>query len=153
MTITKRVNVISQIKTNVLDDDSEMNGVLAEVFKMNGLPLIKFYDNTDLFLSETDENVHLCLLDYYLEGELNGLDVARILKSKYPNVKIVFVTAYDDKKFLKELIRLKISGLVEKGLNYTSELVKVVQAELEEIRSNLELAQLLEEDYSLRKPK
>lgn len=154
MTITKRVNIISTIKTNVLDDDTEMNKALAELFKINGLPLIKFYEDTDLFLKETDENVHLCLLDEMLDGELRGRDVARILRSKYPNVKIVFVTGFENKAFFIELINIGIQGFVDKNQpNYMGKVVEVVQGQLEEIRKNLELAQLLEEDYSLRKPK
>lgn len=154
MTITKRVNIINDIRGHVLDDDKEMNEMLAEIFRLHGLPNIHFYDNTDKFLSETDGNVHLCLIDYLLDGPLTGLDVARIIKKKYPKCKIIFVSGQTSLKVMKELINIGIDGYVDKDEHDYMECVsEMVTNKLAEIKSNLELAQLLEEDRQNRKNK
>lgn len=145
--IEKKVNVFSILKTNVLDDDTEMNELLKEVFDMNGLPNVAFYTDSDVFISELNENIHLCIIDQIIKGSrLQGIDVVKIIRGRFPKCRIVFVSGTDDPKVLKELLRLKLDGYVDKGQPELIRcLVEVVESQLVEIRMNLELSIGLEQ--------
>lgn len=140
--IDKKVNVFSILKTNVLDDDTEMNELLKEVFEMNGLPNVAFYTDSDVFVNDLSENIHLCIVDQVIKGSrLQGIEVVRIIKGRFPKCQIVFVSGTDDPNVLKELLKLRPEGYVDKDQpEFIRCLVEVVEGRLIEIRKNLELA-------------
>ena len=149
--IDKPINVLKLFRANVLDDDSETNNILRNVFKTYGLINIHFYEETDPFLKETDENVHLCFLDWKLKDpvwEWNGLHVAKLLRSKFKRkLKIVFVTSHTEKRFMQELINIHIDGFVNKDdADYMDQMVNISKDLIEEIRGNLEYAVFLENE-------
>jgi DNA-binding NarL/FixJ family response regulator len=139
--ITKKVNVFSALKTNVLDDDIEMNELVKEVFEMHGLPNIEFFTDSDVFVQSLNENIHLCIVDQSIPGSrLQGLDVIRIIKERFPKCQVIFLSGTDDPKILREVIRLRPEGYVYKSGNYVTELVEETVKCLSEIKKNLELA-------------
>lgn len=137
-TINKRINIY----TNVLDDDEEMNGLLKQLFDMNGMPNVSFFHQSDLFLEALNENIHLCIIDQVIPGSLlQGIDVIKIIRERFPKCQIIFVSGTSDPAVLKEMIRIRPEGYVDKGIgNYTKELVDEVIRCSGEIRRNLELA-------------
>jgi DNA-binding NarL/FixJ family response regulator len=145
--ITKKVNVYTGLRTNVLDDDTHMNELLKEIFELNGMPNVRFYTNSDVFVEELNENIHLCIIDQIIPGsKLQGVDVMRVIKGRFPKCQIVFMTGVDDPKVLKEALRLRPDGYVDKNESqYISVLVDVVETCLVNIRKNLELAATLEQ--------
>ncbi len=155
MTITKKVNIINDIRGHVLDDDKDFNEIVAEIFRLNGLSNIYFYDNTKLFMTNMSENVHLCMIDLNTdEGPLEGLSVARIVRKKYPNCKIIMTSFTPTNKTYETMIDIGINAFVNKEYtNYQDRVVKVIQRNISDIKEMLELAQLLEEDKKIRKPK
>lgn len=144
--IEKKVNVFSALKTNVLDDDKDMNGMLKEIFELNGMPNVTFYTDSDLFVNNTDENIHLCIIDQIIKGSvLQGIDVMRIIRGRYPKCQIVFMSGTDDPTVLREVIRLRPEGYVYKDEpQYLTVLVDVVERCLVDIKKNLEFALVLE---------
>lgn len=144
--INKRINVFNALKTNVLDDDTDMNELLKEVFELNGLPNVAFYTDSEMFINETDENIHLCIIDQILRGsKLQGIDVMRIIRARYPKCQIVFMSGTDDPVILKEVIRLRPEGYVDKDEpQHITVLVDVVEKCLVDIRKNMEFVAALE---------
>ncbi len=49
---------------------------------------------------------------------LNGFEVIRILKAKYPTMAFIVVSGYDDFIYCKEAIKLKIADYILKPVNY-----------------------------------
>ena len=144
--IEKKVNVFNALKTNVLDDDKDMNEILKEVFELNGLPNVAFYSDSEAFINKTDENIHLCIIDQVIKGSiLQGVEVMRIIRGRDPKCQIIFMTGIDDPQILKEIIRLRPEGFVDKDEpQYITVLVDVVEKCLIDIRRNMELAVALE---------
>lgn len=56
----------------------------------------------------------LVLLDINMP-HLNGLDVAATLVSSYPNVRIIMLTMYSDRKFVDDCRRLGVPGYILKN--------------------------------------
>ena len=144
--IDKKVNVFNALKTNVLDDDKDMNEILKEVFELNGLPNVAFYTDSEVFIHQTDENIHLCIIDQVIKGSiLQGVEVMRIIRGRFPKCQIIFMSGTDDPKVLREVIRLRPEGYVHKDEpQYMTVLVDVVERCLVDIRNNMEFALELE---------
>lgn len=69
---------------------------------------------------ERNSGEYLFLLDLELgSNELNGLDLAKVLRSKCPDSKIVFVTSHTDKSM--EILKSGVEpfGFIEKNINHT----------------------------------
>ncbi len=143
--INKPINVLKPFRTNILEDDKDDRGFMAEAFATYGLPNVHFYEDTDTFLHETDENVHLAILDQNLPGTLTGIQVAELLMSRFPKMRIVFITGHASPEFMEKLIDLQVHGFVNKSRpNYANKLVWVIKKQIEIVRSNLEYAVFLE---------
>jgi len=138
--ITNKVNVFTGLNTRVLDDDKDMNELLRQVFVMHGLPNVEFYTDSQLFIDSLNINVHLCIIDEKLEGsQLQGLDVMEILRSMFPEIQIVFYSGTNHPPTLKQIIKFRPEGYVDKNMpEAMHELVKVVVQCLGNIKHNME---------------
>ncbi len=71
--------------------------------------------------AESAEAIALCrsnqpdivLLDLSLQGS-NGIDLLKVLKSSYPDIKVLVLTMHDDDAYLPEIMRLGGSGYLRK---------------------------------------
>ncbi len=144
-TIDKTINVLKPFRTNILEDDRDDKAFMSEAFTTYGLPNVHFYEETDTFLKETDENVHLCILDQNLPGTLTGIQVAELLMSRYPKMRIVFITGHASADFYEKIIDLQIHGFVNKSKpDYPNKLIWVIKKQIEIVRRNMEYAVFLE---------
>lgn len=79
----------------VVDDESGVRSVLTEFLSLKG------YDVSDAKCGEEslellkNRQVDLILLDIVMPG-LKGTEVAKIVKTKYPSIKIVMITAFPE---------------------------------------------------------
>ena len=100
------------------------------------LPTSEFlkYTNPVLAFEENKENnkIDLAFLDIEMPG-LNGIQLAKKLKSVNPTIKIVFVTAYDNYAF--EAYKIHASGYISKPVREEK-----IQEELNELGNVAELA-------------
>lgn len=68
----------------------------------------------------------LILLDITMPG-LNGLEVAREIRSKAPNIRLLVLTMHDDEAYLRQFLQIGVSGYIVKKAADT-ELVDAVRA-------------------------
>lgn len=121
----------TKIRCVILDD--ELPGLaylkaLCEQFKE--LEIVKAFNNPKLFLSEIDKlDFDLCILDIEM-GEINGIEVASILKNKM----VIFVTAY--KEYAAEAFDLDAIDYVRKPLQ-KDRLYKAVEKAVERMELKL----------------
>lgn len=106
----------------------------------------------------------VCLLDIGMPG-LDGMETAKLLKEKKPDIKIIILTTYNDREIISELIHIGVSGYllknsdkqelteaihkVMKGRYYFSEEVeKIILLGLTE-RKTAEVVQLTEREIEI----
>jgi DNA-binding NarL/FixJ family response regulator len=56
----------------------------------------------------------ICLLDINMP-KLDGLETARLLKQRKPEIKIIMLTTYNDKEIISELVHIGVSGYLLKN--------------------------------------
>jgi len=87
--------------SSFIERDSKFN-IIAKFF--SGIELLKF---PNLCLAD------LILLDIEMP-ELNGIETAKRVNFKCPNIKLVAITMYQDKIYLRQLIEAGFNGFVNK---------------------------------------
>jgi two-component system, NarL family, response regulator LiaR len=58
--------------------------------------------------------------------ELNGLDAAKHIRNRYPSVKIVMLSAYDDDAFVAEALKIGASSFISKSKS-SAEIVDAIR--------------------------
>lgn len=66
---------------------------------------------------------------------LDGIELATIVRRRFPFVKIVFLSAYDDSQYLKQAIRLKAFDYLLKPVDY-DELVVILNQVIDRIEND-----------------
>jgi len=93
--------LIDGIKTT-LEDVPELQ-IVAEA--KNGFQVLE--------ILETRDDIHVILMDINMP-KLDGLDCTRQVSKKYPKVKIIALSQYDEKRFVKRMIKNGASGYLLK---------------------------------------
>jgi DNA-binding NarL/FixJ family response regulator len=118
--------------------------------------------------------IDVCLLDINMPG-LDGIETAKLLRQKKPELKIIMLTTYNDREIISELVHIGVAGYllknsdkeelaeaiqkVMKGRHYfSSEVETIILEGLTEKRSpeaiapltdrELEVVQLLAKEYT-----
>ncbi len=84
---------------------------------------------------------------------MNGIEMAKKIKQISPTTPIIFATAYDDKKYLEEAIKLKATSFIKKPINLETliyELEKFAKEKIKKDEEN-EFFNLLKEIYNTQK--
>ena len=71
----------------------------------------------------------IILMDVRMPG-INGIETTRLVCQKYPHLKIIMLTIYDDDKYVTEAIQAGAKGYVLKKVN-RDELIKVIHHVME----------------------
>jgi two-component system response regulator YesN len=115
------------VKLLVVDDEIiSREGIIRNINKRN----------LDIsFIKQADDGMHALLLastyhpDIVLSDvrmpRMDGIEMAYKLREMDPNIKIIFMSGYSDKEYLKSAIHLRALSYVEKPIDY-DELEKVL---------------------------
>jgi two-component system response regulator YesN len=90
----------------------------------NGIDALKFLEEGNL--------VHVVLTDIIMP-DMDGIELASYLQKHYPNILVVFLSAYKSFEYAQQAIRLNVKNYIVKGTRY-DELIKAFR----EIREMLE---------------
>ena len=125
--ILKKINILY-----VEDDDNvrkELTNLLSKLFKnvytanngLNGLKEFKKHEN-EIDIIVSDINM----------PELNGIEMVKGIRLKNPDMPIVLTTAYSDKDFLTDAIKIKVDAYIIKPID-----VKVLIESLQKIAQHV----------------
>lgn len=103
-----RDGIVSLLKT---EKDFQVAGSAANGFEV--LELI------------AKQDVDVCLLDINMPG-LDGIETARIIRQRKPDIKIIMLTTYNDREIISELIYIGVAGYLLKNSD-KQELVEAIQ--------------------------
>ena len=99
----------------LLVDDEELQLIRLENACKKVIPDSEFFSFTNpLKVVESNINFDLAFLDIEMPG-LNGIQLAKKLKSINPKIKVIFVTAYNN--YALEAYRVHVSGYITKPVN------------------------------------
>ena len=116
----------------LLVDDEELQLIRLENACKKVMPESEFFSFTNpLKVVESNVNFDLAFLDIEMPG-LNGIQLAKKLKSINPKIKIIFVTAYNN--YALDAYRLHASGYITKPVNENK-----IKAEIDELDNVINL--------------
>lgn len=141
------------IKLLVADDESTTrNGIIKHIkWKELGIDIVKeAKDGIEAVKISYEFEPDIIISDIRMPG-LNGIEVATKLREKFTNCKIIFLSGYSDKEYLKAAIKLSAVNYVEKPINLM-ELKETVQKAVDLLKEDA-LNMTLSENLNLIKQK
>jgi DNA-binding NtrC family response regulator len=134
------------IKVLILDDEIDFTNEISDYLQNSGF--ISFSANTiqDGYAVLCNNEIDLLILDVRLPGA-NGLDILKNVKSLYPAIEVIMVSAHGDMDTVIQSVRLGAFDYLRKPLRYID-----IQIAIERTQKYLHMQQKLaqiEEKYSL----
>lgn len=97
----------------IADDHNLFNEGVKNLLSENYEIVAQIYDGTGVIPAIQEKSPDVVILDINLPG-INGLTLAREIKSGFPAVKIIFLSMYMEMRFVEEAKRLKVNGYLLK---------------------------------------
>jgi len=108
------------IKVTIFEDNSSLRKSLYQL--INGSDGFKcvgaFEDCLDLFKNVEETKPDVVLMDIQMPG-INGIDAVRMLKQKYPDIKVLMQTIFEDNEKIFNSILAGASGYILKNTSPT----------------------------------
>jgi two-component system, NarL family, response regulator NreC len=101
----------------LIADDNQLvrRGIAGLLAHQDGIEVCgEASDATDVVRKAVELRPDLILLDVSMPGK-SGLEAARLLKSKLPEVKILIITQHDPNQILSRSLELGAAGCIDKG--------------------------------------
>jgi DNA-binding NarL/FixJ family response regulator len=104
------------IRVAIADDHSLVRQGLRRYLEMaDGIEVVGEASNGKELIALVEKtSPEIALVDIRMP-EMDGLEAARELRDKYPNVGVIMLTAYDDRQFVVEAVRSGARGYVLKA--------------------------------------
>ena len=120
-------------KILLVDDDRLIRRSLATTipWKRYGYELVGEASNGEEGLSLIDQHKPQIVISDIKMPFMDGLQMASIGKTRYPEMKVILLTGYEDFKFAQEAIKIKAFDYLLKPVESSILLKKVQQAAME----------------------
>ena len=109
---------MDKIKVMVVDDHPVVRQGLKQLLELNGEIVVVGEADTGLECLQLIKKgcPDLIFLDISMPG-ISGIETARLISKKFPQVKIVFLTVHEDAQSVAEAIRVGAKGYILKKVN------------------------------------
>jgi len=105
------------IKVMVVDDHQLLiDGIRSTLQDSSDISVVEEAHNGLEVLTKLEKKsskIDVILMDIYMP-EMDGLDCTRIIGKKYPEIKVIGLSQYDERRFIKKMIRYGASGYLLK---------------------------------------
>jgi DNA-binding response OmpR family regulator len=98
-----------------VEDDETVRVATTELFKLFFKEVIVAKDGVEA-LAVYNSNIHLVISDIEMPN-MNGIELSKEILARNPNQKIIIVSAYNETKYFIELIKIGVSGFLQKPLS------------------------------------
>ena len=106
----------------IIEDEIFISMVLEQTFAnfgYNVLATIRYGEEVIDKLSEMDPKPDLITMDIHLAGDQTGIQTTSLINEKYPEIPIIYLTAYSDKATEKEIIKTNYVDVMYKPFKDT----------------------------------
>jgi len=103
-------------KLLVVDDEEEICDFLKCFFEERRYEVQTAYSGEQALEQIAKQEPDLCLLDIKMPG-LDGIQVLKTIKAKFPKVKVIMVTAIETTEKIEEAVRLGADNYITKPLS------------------------------------
>jgi DNA-binding NtrC family response regulator len=115
-----------KLKVLIIEDEQDLLTLFRDYLSAQGHEVVSCYLNANNILTDFEKNKpDICLIDYALPGDKNGIDAAIEIVSKYPSMPILFITGHESKR--EDL--LKHPMLQDKNVEILVKPVKLLELE------------------------
>ncbi len=134
-----------EIHIAVVDDNTQMRGVLSHALAVDGYSVESFPDGRSFLESFSPNKYHLVLLDLMMP-DITGIEVVHLARQIDPFAVIVIVTGYSSNENIVEAIRAGAFDVLSKPFNL-DELRLMLHKALRQSKINIELAAARVENF------
>lgn len=130
------------IEIFVLDDDESFCEIVLYKLKAGGIMnKITTFTEPHKMIASLHDNVRLCIVDFILGSDLNGLDVIKKVVEKVPLCLFIMLSGQDDKHVVAEFVNsIRNAGkYIEKDIEGVDHLVEYVN----ELIDNIHIAYVM----------
>jgi two-component system response regulator DegU len=115
-----------RIKVMIVDDHLVVREGLKQLLEIDpGIEVVAEAESGSECLSLIQKvRVDIVLMDIRMPG-IGGIDTTRIIAQKYPQIKVIMLTIYDDDQFVTEAIEAGAKGYVLKKID-GGELARII---------------------------
>ena len=109
---------MSDILISLVDDQQLFRSGLAGLIKsVAGFTLLSEAENGKIFieqLQQSDTLPHIALIDMEMP-EMNGVELNSVLQKKYPSIKVLVLSTYNQERFIGKMIEAGACGYLTKN--------------------------------------
>lgn len=104
------------INLAIVDDHTLFRKILTDYIsvKPDLNVVIQSPDVPELLTKLTDTHVDILVMDLFMP-EINGVDAVKIIKTRYPDIKILILSMCSDMNLLSDLLDLGVYGILSKA--------------------------------------
>lgn len=109
------------LKVLIIEDELDLAENISEYLVQNGynvVGIIPSAENVPAFLEK--QSADLFLIDIMLKGNIKGIEIASIIRNKFPKCGIVFTTALSGKSVLDKISDTLYDGYLLKPFSLKS---------------------------------
>jgi two-component system, NtrC family, response regulator PilR len=103
----------SSVSILVVDDESMMRNLLDRILSRDGYHVLSAEDGQDALRVLENETVDIIISDLKMP-RMNGFDLLKAVKQKYPGVAMIMMTAYGDTYTVKDALLLGADEYITK---------------------------------------
>ncbi|MEG4572669.1 response regulator [Microcoleus sp. N3A4] len=123
------------MKVMVVDDEEDIQSLFTQKFRKEiKAGQIQFYfalsaeAALDYLENNKEASIVLILSDINMPG-MNGIELLRIIKEKFPDLKVFMITAYGDERNYQTAIAYGADDYITKPVNFESLKNKIINLE------------------------
>ncbi len=99
----------------IVDDDLKISESIRETLKDDGYVIHTAFDKKNILTLLDLKKIDVVLLDVYL-GELNGVEILKLIKDRYPSINVIMISGASDIETAISAIRIGAYDFIEKPL-------------------------------------
>lgn len=134
--------------THVVDDDVDINGMLAELAKELGIHNAFFYECPTKFLEELTDDLSICVIDHSLPG-MTGLEVLKKVKEKNKDSFVIVMSGQENMHVAIEYTNAGVDKYIYKDIKgkYLLKLEEYWKYGLIEAQERMEKEKIMKEHH------